>query len=73
MENNLIRIGGLWINKSKDGNQYLSGNLGATVKVLIFKNKNKRPDSNDPDYTAFLAPIEPKEKGVNTSREPEDF
>jgi hypothetical protein len=62
MDNNLIRIGGLWINESKDNTKYISGSWGPTLKVLIFKNKNKRPDSKDPDYTMFLAPVESKEK-----------
>lgn len=66
MDNNLIKITGLWINQSKDGGQYLSGSWGPTLRVIVFKNKNKRPDSQDPDYNLFLAPVQtqPKEKSV---------
>lgn len=63
MESNLIKISGLWINQTKEGGvQYLSGSWGPAVKILVFKNKNKRADSKDPDYNFFLAPSEPKEK-----------
>jgi hypothetical protein len=63
MENkNLIKVGGLWINKSKENVQYLSGNWGPGVRLLVFKNSHKRPDSKDPDYNLFLAPNEVKEK-----------
>jgi hypothetical protein len=61
MDSKIINITGLWINKSKDGAQYLSGNLGM-AKVLVFKNKNKRPNSKDPDYNVCMAPNEPKEE-----------
>lgn len=58
----LFKISGLWINKDKNGNQYLSGQWGSNIKLIIFKNTKKRPDSKDPDYNVFLAPIEPKPK-----------
>lgn len=72
MDSNLLKLSGLWINKSKDGNQYLSGKFGVGINLLIFKNKNKRPDSNDPDYNVFLAPAEPKDK-PKPEAEPADF
>lgn len=72
MDNNLIRIGGLWINKTKDNVQYLSGNWGSSIKILVFKNKNKRSDSKDPDYQIFLAPNEPKQMQAE-KEESEDF
>ena len=72
MDNNLIKITGLWINQSKEGGQYLSGNWGPTLRVIVFKNKNKRPDSKDPDYNMFLAPNEPKEKPAQESKD-QDF
>lgn len=62
MDSKLIQLTGLWANQSKDGGSYLSGKLGARANLLIFKNKNKRPNSNDPDYFACLAPVEPKEQ-----------
>ena len=69
------RICSLWINKTKDGVTYLSGEWTSypkPVKVLIFKNDKKRPGSKDPDYTFMLAPIEPKEK-LAPKEESDDF
>lgn len=69
MSSNWIKLTGLWRGKSKDGVDFLSGKYGIDGKLLIFKNKNKRPNSNDPDYTAFIVPAEPKEKPTNSEQE----
>ncbi len=45
----LIFVTGLWINKSKSGNTYMSGGFGFGGRVFIFRNKSKQRDS-DPDY-----------------------
>jgi hypothetical protein len=47
-------ISGLWINQTKEGKRYLSGNLNRTARILIFQNERKRPDSKDPDYYLFV-------------------
>lgn len=60
-DSKLIEITGLWKQETKNGEVYLTGNWGRT-KVLVFVNKHKKPDSKEPDYRAFLAPNEPKEK-----------
>lgn len=44
----MIVAGGLWLRKSKKQESYMVGTLGG-VKVLIFKNKQKRGE-HDPDY-----------------------
>jgi len=44
----LNKIGALWVNKDKNGQDYLSGEIN-NKKVLIFKNgfkENKQPDFN---------------------------
>jgi hypothetical protein len=38
----------MWLRESKKGEKYMAGTLGG-VKVLLFKNKKKRNES-DPDY-----------------------
>ena len=66
-ESNLIPLGGLWLNTSKDGKKkYMSGNLTSRVKILIFKNTKKMTDKH-PDYNMFLAPIQkpPEERQPN--------
>lgn len=48
-----IKIGGLWIKKSREGQTYLNGSIDLGDRafyVSIFKNNNKREGSNDPDY-----------------------
>lgn len=46
-------IGGLWIKKSKAGNDYMSGVLtinGEKTNIIVFKNANKKTDKQ-PDYS----------------------
>ena len=50
----MIRLGGLWLNTSRGGEKYFSGNLGSG-RVLVFRNQHKRTDK-DPDYVLYIAP-----------------
>lgn len=52
--NDMIKLTGLWKGKARDGNQFLSGNLTYTTKVLIFANKFKESE-NDPDYHLYIS------------------
>jgi len=58
----MINITGLWINETKDGKKYFSGNLG-TVNVLIFKNEKKEAGSKQPDYNMCIAERKKKDDG----------
>jgi hypothetical protein len=53
----MIRLTGLWKNKSKDGKTYYSGQLNKHCKVLIFPNYNKDPNSNQPDFELCIREI----------------
>ena len=56
MENKYI--GKLWLNESKNGNKYMAGSIdlkGERIKIIIFKNNNKRPDKKDADYNILLS------------------
>ena len=44
-------IGALWLQKSKDGKSYLSGNIQGQ-KVVVFKNEHKNEDKH-PDYRVY--------------------
>lgn len=68
-ESKMISLGGLWINKDKNGGTYLSGSLGR-VKLLVFKNTKKEAGSNAPDYNICMAQIEPKEKAAEEEATP---
>lgn len=50
----MVLIGGMWLNTSQNGNKYMSGRMGLGGKLLLFKNNNKRSDT-DPDYMLFIA------------------
>jgi len=55
-----IKLGGLWLNRTKDGREYLSGRLSPTVKILIFQNDFKT-NENQPSHVMYLAPVETEE------------
>lgn len=58
-DSKLINATGLWKQKDKAGNTYLTGMMGG-VRVLIFPVKEKKSDKS-PDYSLCFAPNEPKE------------
>jgi len=47
-QQNMVNITGLWLGIDKNEQQYMAGNCGG-VRYWVFKNKNKKKDS-DPDY-----------------------
>ena len=65
-KNAIVRLGGLWKNTSKNGVEYLSGNLGMG-KLLIFKNLNKEDGSNAPDYYINIAEKRETRPATNTT------
>ena len=67
-----IKLGGLWLNKSKDGREYLTGKLSPTVKILIFKNDFKTTD-NQPSHVMYLAPVETDETQRQNTPAPDSF
>jgi hypothetical protein len=66
-----IKLGGLWLNKTRDGKEYLSGNLNGNVKILIFKN-DYRTAENQPTHVMYLAPIEKEAEGPRPGAAPAD-
>ncbi|WP_394794911.1 hypothetical protein [Armatimonas sp.] len=57
MANDMIKLGGLWTNKDKNGDTYLTGKLSPGVKILIFKNQY-RESENHPTHIMYLTPVE---------------
>lgn len=53
-KDSIIHLTGIWINESKNKGVYMQGSLGHS-KLLIFKNKNKRKET-DPDFNMYIAP-----------------
>ena len=56
----LIKVGWLWKNKDKNGNDYFSGNFTYGTKLLVMTNSYKDKE-NDPDYMVYIAQKEKKE------------
>ena len=53
MINSNLKIGGLWKNKDKNGNDYFSGNFTYGTKMLVMTNTFKDKE-NDPDYMVYI-------------------
>lgn len=52
MSGDLVRLGGVWKNKTKTGVQYLSGQLGGYARLVILPNRDKTKEA-DPDYIVY--------------------
>ena len=48
-----VKITGLWKQKDKNGNTYLSGSLSPISKVLVMPNTFKK-EEREPDYFFYL-------------------
>lgn len=57
MAGDMIKLGGLWANKDKNGKTFLTGKLSPTVKIVIFQNQY-RESENHPTHILYLAPVE---------------
>jgi hypothetical protein len=66
----LIKLGGLWVNKDKNGKSYLAGKLSANVRILVFKNEYRSAE-NQPAYVMYLAPVEQPDAARPTA--PDEF
>ena len=66
-----IKMTGLWLNKSSDGQTYLAGRLSPTLKLLIFKNNYKKEGDNQPTHFMYLAPADPAGPAPRTDDTPD--
>lgn len=64
----LKKITGLYLNKSKNGTQYMSGISQDGVKYLVFKNTKK--EDKHPDYNLFVDDEEPSNYNGNSNNSP---
>jgi hypothetical protein len=71
MASDLIKLGGLWTNKDKNGKTYLTGKFSPTVKILIFKNEY-RESENHPTHVMYLSQVETQPGDENKQPEPEE-
>lgn len=59
----LIRVMGLWEGVNKRGQKYLSGNLNAGTRVMVFRNGFKTEGSREPDYILYISQSQPRPQG----------
>lgn len=65
--NNLVRLGGLWLNKTASGKQYMAGNLGPGAKLLVFRNERKT-NAGQPDYILYVTAKQPDNAQASTQQ-----
>lgn len=65
----MVKLGGLWANKTKDGEKYYSGNLGG-LKILVFRCNSDHPKA--PAYNLFLAEKSDEERNYKRRERDED-
>ena len=57
---NRIKVTGLWKSTTQNGEEFLSGQMSKSMKLVIYKNK-KKTDTDDiklPDYIAYYQAID---------------
>ncbi len=53
---NSVRVGGLWINTPKWGDdRYISGSIGKNVRVSCYRNAQKQEGSRAPDWRMVIS------------------
>ena len=56
-----VKLTGLWKQKDKQGNTYLSGSLSPISKIMIMPNTFKEGGDKAPDYFMYVGTPEKKE------------
>ena len=52
-----VKLTGLWKNKDKSGNVFLSGSLNSISQVMVLPNTFKKDgDKKAPDYFLYMSP-----------------
>jgi len=57
----MIKISGLWLNKTSEGETYMAGTSGQ-VRIIILKNSFKKEGSKEPDYNLYFDEQRKKEQ-----------
>lgn len=65
-----MRVCGLWLNESKAGRKFLSGNLGF-CRVLIFPARERQGEKS-PTHYLCLAPLPPKNDHAKRNGAPQE-
>ena len=68
MKDDMIRLTGLWKNKDKNGNTYLSGNLTGIASLMVMPNTFKKKET-EPDYIVYLKASDKKQRQTSKGEE----
>ena len=60
-----VKISGLWVGETKDGNRYLSGGNGSQ-RWTIWPNSYKEENSNQPTLILYVEQQQKKEEAVES-------
>lgn len=53
----MVKLTGLWKNKDKRGETFLSGSLNAVSQIMVMPNTHKKDgDTKAPDYFLYVSP-----------------
>ena len=72
---NQDEIGALWINRDKNGDRFLAGDVEINqekVRILVFKNGFKKEGSNDPDFRVHKPFSEKKPEAKKPTRQQDE-
>lgn len=50
----MLQLSGMWVNFTKDGEQYLTGYMG-NLKLVMFKNKFATDNEKAPQWILYVA------------------
>lgn len=67
----LKKVGGLWLRKTKTGESFMAGEIefvdDSKLSIMVFKNKYKKPDNKQPDYTISVKTDEEEGQGQGSA------
>lgn len=56
-----VKLTGLWKEKDKNGNTFLSGRLNQITSIMVMPNTFKKEGDKGPDYHLYLKPSPKKD------------
>jgi len=65
-----IRLTGLWLQRSKRGYEYLTGDISPSSRLLVLKN-NRKVVETDPDFVAYITAPGQRDEAQEEPEQPE--
>ena len=71
-KDNKVKLTGLWKNKMKNGDTFLTGKLNSQAGFIILPNSFKKQEK-DPDYYLYLRQNEKEDKPLEAYKIPDEL